>query len=126
MILLNELDATEEKLDIKICVIDHRIDGLKDRVIILEDKFGKEMAMGYVTELDYARIRHKPTGLIGLVVPECFGFRWASWRGVQVLIENGNGQGASFKIFLIEELEVLERLDPASVDHSLFSLNGSD
>ena len=82
------------------------------------------MAMGYVTELDYARVKHRPTGLIGMVVPEWFGFRWASWKEVQVLLENGHSARTS-RVFLVEELEVLERLDPASVDHSLFSLNGS-
>lgn len=80
--------------------------------------------MGYVTDLDFARVKHKPTGLVGMVVPEYFGWRWASWRSVQVLIENGNGKPASSRVLLIEDLEVLERLDPASVDHSLFSLNG--
>lgn len=80
--------------------------------------------MGYVTDLDFARVKHKPTGLVGMVVPEWFGCRWASWKRVQVLIERGNRQGIS-SVFLIEELEVLERLDPASVDHNLFSLNGS-
>ncbi len=80
--------------------------------------------MGYITELDYARVRHKSTGLVGMVVPEWFGGRWASWKRVQVLIENGNGSYVS-KMLLAEELEVIERLDPAQVDHSLFSLNHS-
>ena len=80
--------------------------------------------MGYITELDYARVKHKPTGIIGMVVPEWFGWRWASWKQVQVLIENGGGPSVS-RVFLVSELEVIERLDPAQVDHSLFSLNGS-
>ena len=77
--------------------------------------------MGYITELDYAQVRHKPTGQVGMVVPEWFGFRWASFKQVQVLITNGNGSPKS-RIFPVAELEVLERLDPAQVDHSLFSL----
>lgn len=80
--------------------------------------------MGYITDLDYARVRHRPTGLVGLVVPEWFGRRWSSWKRVQVLLENVPGPRVS-KIFLIEELEVVERLNPDSVNHSLFSLDGS-
>ncbi|MBI2052254.1 MAG: hypothetical protein HYT38_01060 [Candidatus Sungbacteria bacterium] len=76
--------------------------------------------MGYITELDYARVKHKPTGQVGMVIPELFGWRWASWQSVQVLIENSGHRHAH--VFPVSELEVLDRLDPAQVDHNLFSL----
>ena len=76
--------------------------------------------MGYITELDYARVKHRPTGVVGLVVPEWFGWRWSSYGQVQVMI--GNGRTRRALVFPVGELEVLERVDPARVDHSQFSL----
>ncbi|MDP3764668.1 MAG: hypothetical protein Q8Q95_03550 [bacterium] len=76
--------------------------------------------MGYVTELDFARVRHKPTGKEGLVIPELCGWRCVSRSRVQVVVDNG--QSTVVQWLLIEELEVLEIIDPENVDKSLFSI----
>ena len=76
--------------------------------------------MGTITSLDYARVRHKPTGVEGLVVPEWFGWRCCSWNRVNVMIENSHHPVV--QMLLVEELEVLERVDPETIDESKFSL----
>ncbi len=67
-------------------------------------------------------VRHKPTGSLGLVVPEICGYRCCSWSRVNVILAKDDH--LLVRMILVEELEIVERVDPETLDPNLFLTAG--